>query len=87
MKNKFIKVLEQLGEEYQLTKAEMFQLLKSNLEVFEPVDGFPKYERHGLTGVIRNRNTRRILKPNKNGQVGLRNGKVRQWFQQGKIDG
>ncbi len=41
-------------------------------------------ERHRITGTIRNKNTRRVLKPNRQGQVRLRNGSISKWVIQSK---
>ncbi|GAM68468.1 hypothetical protein JCM19236_448 [Vibrio sp. JCM 19236] len=81
-RSRFIKVVKELAIEFGVTAETMASLLSASLEDFQVIDDFPNYEKHKVTGVIRNRNTRRILKPNQNGQVGLFNGSVRKFVKQ-----
>ncbi|WP_261833127.1 hypothetical protein [Vibrio ishigakensis] len=80
---RFIKVIKELAIEFEVSAEAMAKLLSASLDDYEVIEGFPKYERHKVTGVIRNRNTRRILKANQNGQVGLFNGSIRKFMKQG----
>lgn len=82
-RNRFVNIINELAVDFDVTAETMAILLSASLDDYEIVEGFPKYEKHKVTGVIRNRNTRRILKPNKNGQVGLFNGKERKFVMQG----
>ncbi|PML94481.1 hypothetical protein BCT64_11495 [Vibrio breoganii] len=76
--------MNKLAEEYQVSSPDMVKLLSASLEDYEVFEGFPNYEQHKVSGVIRNRNTRRILKPNAVGQVRLRNGTESKWVMQAK---
>ncbi|GEA50048.1 hypothetical protein VIN01S_08520 [Vibrio inusitatus NBRC 102082] len=81
---KFIKLIKDLAEEYQLTIKDMLLVLQASVEDYESYSDFPNYERHRVTGTIRNKNTKRVLKPNSQGQVKLRNGFASQWVMQTK---
>ncbi|SBO11739.1 hypothetical protein VME0621_03875 [Vibrio mediterranei] len=82
-RSRFIKVIKELALEFGVTAEAMVILLSASLNDYEPIEDFPNYEKHKVTGVIRNRNTRRILKANANGQVGLFNGAMRKFVKQG----
>lgn len=55
---------------------------------FDNVEGFPNYQRHNISGLYRNKNTHRVLKPNAKGQVRLiannAEGKKVKWVMQAK---
>ncbi|MEZ9229480.1 hypothetical protein AB4259_00150 [Vibrio amylolyticus] len=70
--------LRELGAEYNVSLTELFKVLQSKAKEWTSIDDCPKYEKHCVTGVIRNRSTHRVLKPNNSGFVKVRNykGKV-----------
>ncbi|PMO44775.1 hypothetical protein BCT10_13945 [Vibrio splendidus] len=65
--------LNELGAEYNVSSNGLLKVLKSEAEQWTPIEDCPKYERHKETGVIRNRSTHRVLKPNNSGFVKIRN--------------
>ncbi|PMN99608.1 hypothetical protein BCT21_11600 [Vibrio sp. 10N.222.55.F9] len=65
--------LNELGAEYNVSSNELLKVLQSEAEQWIPIDGCPKYDKHKETGVIRNRSTHRVLKPNNSGFVKVRN--------------
>ncbi len=65
--------LDELGAEYNVSSNELLKVLQSETEQWTPIDDCPKYEKHKETGVIRNRSTHRVLKPNNSGFVKVRN--------------
>lgn len=67
--------LDELGAEYNVSSNELLKVLQSEAEQWIPIDDCPKYEKHKETGVIRNRSTHRVLKPNNSGFVKVRNTK------------
>lgn len=81
---KLIKLIKELAEEYQLSTKDMLLVLQASVEDYEGFSGFPNYERHRITGTVRNKSTRRVLKPNAQGQVRLRNGALSKWVMQSK---
>ncbi|WP_454440865.1 hypothetical protein [Vibrio bathopelagicus] len=81
---KFINLIKDLADEYQLSTSDMLLVLQASIEDYKAYPDFPNYERHRVSGVIRNKNTRRILRPNARGQVRLRHGSISKWVMQSK---
>ncbi|HCH2844792.1 TPA: hypothetical protein NKT21_004083 [Vibrio parahaemolyticus] len=75
MNQKFKDALSELGAEYNLSHRDVVRMLQAAESDWLPIEDCPKYERHKETGVIRNRNTHRVLKPNNSGYVKVRNTK------------
>ncbi|MFA0055376.1 hypothetical protein [Vibrio echinoideorum] len=65
--------LDELGAEYNVSSNELLKVLKSEAAQWIPIEDCPKYQQHRDTGVIRNRSTHRVLKPNNSGFVKVRN--------------
>ncbi|PMO34297.1 hypothetical protein [Vibrio breoganii] len=65
--------LNELGAEYNASSNELLKVLQSEVEQWIPIEDCPKYVKHSETGVIRNRSTHRVLKPNNSGYVKIRN--------------
>ncbi|MEZ9785407.1 hypothetical protein [Vibrio breoganii] len=82
-KTRLVSVIKDLATEYQVTPDEMLMLLQASHHDYKTIEGFDNYEIHQLSNVIRNKGTRRILRPNRNRQVCLRNGSIKKWVKQG----
>ncbi|PMM38750.1 hypothetical protein [Vibrio splendidus] len=65
--------LDDLGAQYNVSSSEMLKVMQSEFEQWMPIEGCPKYAKHEETGVIRNRSTHRVLKPNNSGYIKVRN--------------
>ncbi|MCK8071586.1 hypothetical protein [Vibrio sp. 1CM23M] len=71
---------------YQCSNLELLKKANRMLDRWDMVDGYPSYEKHNLSNVVRNRRTKRILKPNHNNQVRMYHAGKMKWIKQGDID-
>ncbi|MDP2591645.1 hypothetical protein Q8W41_19305 [Vibrio splendidus] len=65
--------LDELGAEYNVSPYELLSALPPEAVQWIPIEDCPKYQQCRDTGVIRNRGTHRVLKPNNSGFVKVRN--------------
>ncbi|CCN42951.1 hypothetical protein VIBNISO65_970033 [Vibrio nigripulchritudo SO65] len=70
---KLVDVLDALSAEYRVSFEDMADTLVSMGESWIDIEDCPKYQQHKDSGIIRNRSTHRVLKPNNSGYVKVRN--------------